>query len=207
MILLPALLLGYAAGLVRAWLMRHPFRLPKIRWMWLVSVAIIPQILAFYLPATGHLFSKEAASVALVGSQIGLCLFVWMNRRTPAFWILGLGLVLNLTVILANGGLMPVSPETIMWLMPDLPAESWQIGERFGRSKDIVLLPSQTVFPWLSDRFVTPTWYPQSAAFSLGDVVIALGAFYFLWQAGGGQTTTSTGSLFSFLFRRKVRES
>ncbi|MBX2999188.1 MAG: DUF5317 domain-containing protein [Caldilineaceae bacterium] len=175
--------------------------------MWLVSVAIIPQILAFYLPATGQLFSKEAASVALVISQIGLCFFVWMNRRTPAFWILGLGLLLNLTVILANGGLMPVSPETIMRLMPDLPAESWQIGERFGRSKDIVLLPSQTLFPWLSDRFVTPAWYPQSAAYSLGDVVIALGAFYLLWQAGGDQTTTSTGSIFSLNLRRKVRES
>jgi hypothetical protein len=206
-ILLPALLLGYLLGLLRAQLTKQPFRLPEIRWMWLVSLAVLPQILAFYLPFTGHLFSKEAASVALVSSQIGLCLFVWMNRRTPAFWILGLGLILNLTVILANGGLMPVSPETITRLMPDLPAESWQLGQRFGRSKDIVLLPSQTIFPWLSDRFVTPAWYPQSAAFSLGDVVIASGAFYLLWQAGGGQTTTSTGSLFNVLFRRKVRES
>jgi hypothetical protein len=205
-ILLPALFLGYAAGLFRAWLMNRPFRLPEIHWMWLVSVAIIPQILAFYLPATGQFFSKEAASVALVSSQIGLCFFVWINRRTPAFWILGLGLVLNLTVILANGGLMPVSPDTIMRLMPDLSAESWQVGERFGRSKDIVLLPGQTIFPWLTDRFVTPAWYPQPAAFSLGDIVIALGAFYLFWQAGGGQRTTSTGSFFRFIFRRKVRE-
>jgi hypothetical protein len=194
-------------GLLRARLMNRSFQLPEIRWMWLVSVAIIPQILAFYLPATGQFFPKEAASVALVSSQLGLCLFVWMNRRTPAFWILGLGLLLNLTVILANGGLMPVSPETIMRLMPDLPAESWQIGERFGRSKDIVLLPSQTLFPWLSDRFVTPSWYPQSAAYSLGDVVIAFGAFYLLWQAGGGQPIPSTGSFFRWNLRRKVRES
>jgi hypothetical protein len=187
--------------------MKRPFQLPEIRWMWLVSLAVIPQILAFYLPATAYLFTKEAASVALVSSQIGLCLFVWINRHIPAFWILGLGLALNLMVILANGGLMPVSPETIMRLLPDLPAESWQIGERFGRSKDVVLLPSETVFPWLTDRFVTPAWYPQPAAFSLGDIFIALGVFWLFWQAGRGPERTTTGSLFRFLFSRKVRES
>jgi hypothetical protein len=132
---------------------------------------------------------------------------VWINRRTPAFWILGLGLILNLTVILANGGLMPVSPETIIQLLPDLPAESWQIGERFGRSKDIVLLPGQMILPWLSDRFVTPAWYPQPAAFSIGDIVISLGAFYLFWQAGADPKPTLIDSVFKLIFRRKVRES
>lgn len=187
--------------------MKRPFRLPEIRWMWLVPLAMIPQLLAFYVASTGPLFSKEAASVALISSQFGLCIFVWGNRHIPAFWILGLGLIMNLTVIVANGGLMPVSPETIMRLLPDLPAESWQIGKRFGRSKDVVLLPSQTLFPWLSDRFVTPPWYPQPAAFSLGDILIAAGAFWLFWQAGGSLNAASTNSNFGFLLSRKVRES
>ncbi|MCB0072784.1 MAG: DUF5317 family protein, partial [Caldilineaceae bacterium] len=35
-----------------------------------------------------------------------------------------------------------------------------------------------------ADRFTVPDWYPQRVAFSLGDVLIALGAFGLFWSFG-----------------------
>lgn len=187
MILLPALLVGYLAGMLRARLGNRSFRVPDIHRIWIVVVAMIPQILAFFVPATGRFFSQEAASIVLVASQTGLLIFVWSNRHHKAFWILGLGLVLNLAAIVGNGGLMPISPSTLGQLVPDRPPESWQVGERLVGTKDIVLPEAQMRLSWLADRFVTPPWYPQPTAFSLGDIVIALGVFSLFWQAGGGQ--------------------
>ncbi|MBI1297034.1 hypothetical protein GC175_18935 [bacterium] len=185
MILLLALIVGYVAGVVRAKWTKRPFRLPVIRRAWIVTLALIPQFLAFYLPFTATTFSKEMASIALVASQSGLLLFIWLNRHINAFYVVGVGLILNLIVILANGGLMPISPDTIVRMVPDVPRETWIVGERLGRTKDVILAMEQMRLPWLADRFVTPAWYPEPTAFSFGDVVLAFGIVLFFWQASG----------------------
>lgn len=80
---------------------------------------------------------------------------------------------------------MPISPETVQWLLPDAPANSWQIGERLGFGKDIVLEKGDTILWFLSDRIRTPLGIGYKVAFSLGDVLIALGAFWLFWSIGG----------------------
>jgi len=126
----------------------------------------------------------ELAAAALVSSQALLLLFAWFNRKHGAFWVLGLGLILNLTVGVLNGGLMPISLDTLMKMKLDTPVASWQMGGRVGSSKDILLSPAQTRLAWLSDHFLLPAWFPYKAAFSLGDVFIAIGAFWLLWSSG-----------------------
>lgn len=127
----------------------------------------------------------EWAPILLVGSQIILLVFVWINRKKPGFWMLGAGLALNFLVIVLNGGLMPISPENVRKVYPDVPADWWQVGERLGNGKDIVLTPSTTRLWFLSDRFLLPEGLGFQVAFSLGDVLIALGAFWLLWTLGG----------------------
>ena len=39
--------------------------------------------------------------------------------------------------------------------------------------------------PWLIDRFATPRWVPFASVFSVGDVLIVLGAGMILWSAAG----------------------
>ena len=78
--------------------------------------------------------------------------------------------MLNLFVILLNGGMMPISPETIQHLYPNASPGAWQIGQRLGVGKDIVLTISETRLWFLSDRFTLPDWIPYRVAFSLGDV-------------------------------------
>jgi hypothetical protein len=192
LILLLAVLAGLLFGVTRAWYGKRPFAIPDIQSVWLVLIAFIPQWLAFYLPLTRRLATKEWAATALISSQLLLLFFVWLNRKQSAFWVLGVGLVLNLIVIGLNGGLMPISPETLAQMGAGQSVESEQIGSRVGGSKDILLPAAQTRLAWLSDRFLLPIWFPSKAAFSLGDVFIALGAFWWLWESGNSKFKKAT---------------
>jgi hypothetical protein len=185
LILLVAVVVGLLAGLARARYYGRPFILPGLRFVWLAAIVFLPQWLVFFFGPTRNLFSDQIAGFALVISQIGLLLFGWINRGQTAFKLLMLGLSLNLLVIVSNGGLMPISPETLHLLVPSRPADTWEVGRRFGTSKDRILAEADTNFAWLSDRFVTPTWISYKVAYSVGDVLIAAGACLFLWSAGG----------------------
>ena len=185
MLLVIAVFAGLLAGLLHAWLSKRGYDIPQIRHIWLVLIAFLPQWFAFYLPATRRSIPDQWAIASLVTSQFLLLAFVGLNiyqrsfRNRLGFWLLGIGLGLNLTVILLNGGLMPISPESVSHLVPDAMPGSWQIGSRLGTGKDIVLTVDQTQLWWLSDRFLLPL-PGRDVAFSLGDVLIAAGAFFVL---------------------------
>lgn len=187
MILLSAVAAGLVAGLVRAWHGGRQWQPLYLRLTWLVPVALAPQLLAFYVSPTRHLASDNLAAVALVGSQMLLLTFAWLNRHQPGFRVLGLGLALNFLVITLNGGLMPISPERVAHLAPNARAGSWQVGSRLGTGKDIVLPITTTHLWWLSDCLLLPTWFPHRVAYSPGDVLIAGGAFWLLWTLGGAE--------------------
>ena len=128
MILVLAIAAGWLSGLVRSWIVRKPYRVPELSRTWLVLVAVAPQLLIFQIPYTAGWFSDTWASAVLVISQLLLLGFVWFNRDLVGFRILGLGLILNLLVIILNGGLMPLAPETAQALYPEVSLSVWQIG-------------------------------------------------------------------------------
>jgi hypothetical protein len=178
MILLIGIIAGIVALFVRSKISGRRIEPLNLQGWWLVLVAFIPQFLAFGPPARWLKLPDGWVSVLLVVSQLILLVFAWQNRKKPGGWLLGAGLLMNFLVIFTNGGMMPINPETVHRLVPNAPTGSWQIGERLGRTKDIVLLESQTRFSFLSDRFLLPAWLNYPVAFSLGDVFIALGAFW-----------------------------
>jgi hypothetical protein len=191
MILLPAIVAGLLAGLARARRGNGSLRSPDLRLMWLVPIAFLPQWLAFDLPATRRLTTDKSAAVAMVSSQALLLIFAWLNRNQPGFWALGTGLALNLSVITLNRGLMPVSPEVVAELLPDIPADDWQVGERVGWN--IVLRVTDTRLWWLSDHLLLPAWFPYRKALSVGDLLIATGAFWYLWALGAPKREEEKG--------------
>jgi hypothetical protein len=184
MLLLLAVLAGVIAGTVRARIGKRPYQIIQFRSIWIVILALLPQIIAFYLPSTRRTIPTDLAKIFLVSSQFILLLFILHNLRLPGIWVSGLGLGLNLIVVLFNGGLMPIFPETVLQLYPEATADQIHIGERLGWSKDIVLDKEDTRLGWLGDRYLTPNFFNIRYAFSLGDVFLALGIFWTFWSFG-----------------------
>jgi hypothetical protein len=128
-------------------------------------------------------------------SHLLLLVFVWRNRRLVGIQIVGLGILCNLLVILANGGFMPITPETLIRINPGTtlginPGTTlgiWQHGFHYGFSKDVILLRGVTNLWALSDVLVLPPPFPWPTAFSLGDLMIA-GGIVVLLQGPFGWT-------------------
>jgi len=194
MILLTAVAGGLLAGLLRAKIRGRRMTSPNLRFLWLVVTAFILQLLAFNLPLTRTKLPDQAASVSLILSQFMLLVFAWSNRRQYGFRALIVGLALNLLVVVANGGWMPISPETVRRLILFAPAKSWFVGQRFGFGKDVVLPVTETRLWFLSDCLLLPRWFPYRVAFSIGDALIALGAFHALWASAGPEKESTRGS-------------
>lgn len=186
------LIAAVAALLVlgHAQLTGRSLRKVEFRLLGLVPAAVIPQLLAFYIPATRVWVPDLLAPVILVWSQLVLLGFVVLNVRRPGMPLLGLGLAMNFVVILTNGGMMPISPHTASRLSS---LETWAAGARFGSAKSVVLPTQTTIFGSLSDRIMLPDWFPYQAAYSVGDILIIAGALVLLWAMthGGKQLSQS----------------
>ena len=183
MVLGIAVAAGYLTGLLRAKLTSVPWQVPTLKYLWLVPVFFLPQLLAFYWPGMRSQMADSLVSICLIVSQAGLLFFCLLNWRLPGLLVLSLGLLLNLIVIVANGGFMPLSTQTAAQLVSMQTLNSLELGSRVGVSKDILLSPASIVFPWLADRFVPPAGFPYRFAFSLGDIFIGMGAFLLLASA------------------------
>ena len=97
--------------------------------------------------------------------------FVWLNRGYRGLWLVAVGAGLNLAVMAANGGLMPVAPAALRGLGD---ARGHQVGAPLAASKDRALPDSVARLAVLDDRLV----YQLSGlrvACSIGDLVVLAG--------------------------------
>jgi hypothetical protein len=120
--------------------------------------------------------------VVFTVSLLFLLYFIWLNRRQPGTWLLWIGVLCNYLVIVLNGGLMPISPETVQKLVPLAPAGTWQIGQRLGSTKDIVIPEEGIQVSFLADRFVQAFGPHYRVAYSIGDILIVVGIIWLLWS-------------------------
>jgi len=109
-----------------------------------------------------------------------LLLAAALNRDLPGIGLLGLGLFLNLLVVAANGGLMPISIEAARRAgLFDVIAAL----QATGRHRHVALMNEGTKLRFLGDTIVLGYPLPSAKVFSPGDILVALGAFIFLQWA------------------------
>lgn len=136
----------------------------RIRWPWLLLAALAIQLLAAYVPGEADAW-RTGAHVA--SFPLGLAV-VWANRKIPGIWLIGLGALLNGIAIVANGGVMPASLSALRTAGLDPSPDVFVNSD--------VLADPELLF--LGDVFAVPESWPFANVFSVGDVLVALGAAY-----------------------------
>ncbi|MGD8626349.1 MAG: DUF5317 domain-containing protein [Anaerolineae bacterium] len=180
--------LAVALGLIAS-LARHRSRTVEqiaaisLRSAWLALLALVlqwPLLQTLSVPPE----QLRLEQMLFLVSQLFLLAFVWRNRRLTGMWLVGLGILSNMAVIVANGGWMPIMPETLLRVNPDSILANWPRGWHYEFSKDLILLRQDTVLWMLSDILVLPPPFPWTAAFSPGDLIFAGGIVWLLQGPG-----------------------
>ncbi len=156
---LVALLLALVPGLLGGRLSR--FGVVRIRSSEVATIA-------FWLQLAGlELLSGPHALLVLlhVGSYVAAGVVVWVNRRVPGLWLVGLGGLSNGVTIAVNGGTLPASPSALA--AAGMPWET----EGFANSGVV----DGAVLAVLGDVFAVPAGWPLSNVFSVGDVLLVSG--------------------------------
>ena len=150
---------------------RWRLSLPRIelRFVPLLIGALIVQLLAIYGPLGSDDLPRR---ILMVSSYLMLLVFVGLNLRRPGLVVLGIGAFLNFLPIVANGGLMPITPETLL-KTGDIPDDA-RVGEWVEGTKDILKERDDVHLYFLSDRLTSDL--SPFRAFSIGDLIILSGA-------------------------------
>jgi len=181
------LVVAIVASIAVAWLQGGRFSSLtslSVRWGGLsVAAFALQSVFIFLTPTRSAQGPWGWQELLFVGSHLLLLTMVWANRELPGVKWIGVGLALNLLIMVANGGWMPVSPEAMvraghLQLVPSLDS-----GMRVSSSKSVVLSREETALWFLSDIFVLGRPLPFSSVFSAGDVLVAIGAFLLI-QSG-----------------------
>ena len=162
MFILYAVLAGLVVGLVSG---GSPTRLGDLRIKWgvLIALGMLAQVVLFSTPIGNQL--GDAAALVYIASNLVVLGAVAANLAIPGLAAVLVGGTSNMIAIVANGGYMPVSPDALA-AMGRLPKEGYS--NSVPRT-EVVLGP-------LTDIFTMPAWVPMANVFSVGDILIGVGA-------------------------------
>jgi hypothetical protein len=156
-----------------------------LRHIWLFALGFAIQVLVIVPPF------RPAAGWIHIASYVPLILGVAVNLHIRELWVAGLGLVLNFSVIAANGGKMPTSEAAIHSIgRPELVRYVRQ-----GRHARNAIISDKSRLAFLGDRFALPRPYPRPTVFSPGDVFLTLGVCALILRGMGSFGLRSRGGL------------
>jgi hypothetical protein len=141
----------------------------RVRYVWALWGAFITQLLIITVIPNFNTVLFEAIHIATY--VVGAVCF-WVNRRLPGAWFIAAGGALNGIVIMLNGGKLPASESALRMAGRTVSTD------HFDNSTPV----ADPVLPWLGDVFATPAWLPGHTVFSVGDIIIWGGVFWFLWR-------------------------
>lgn len=145
-----------------------------LRMMWLAPVAYALQVINRSLVPDLHLV-VTAVSYGL------LLYFAWVNIENQGVRFILIGVLLNVVVILANGGRIPVDIEAARAVGVDVDELSRRV-----LAKHAPLI-SDSRLPFLGD--VIPVPFPIARIISLGDIFAVCGSFLLVQDLMGKRIT------------------
>jgi hypothetical protein len=160
--------------LTKRW--RLAFSKIDLRFGWLVLLALLAQSVVIYVDFGD---ADVLRRFVFPASYVLLVTFVVLNRRRVGFLVIGIGMLLNLLVIVANGGLMPIAPATMERAGLEDELVELELGDSVPQTKNVLLDEGDTHLELLSDRI---TWGSSGPVpvFSIGDAVIGIGLIIIL---------------------------
>jgi hypothetical protein len=143
----------------------------KLRWVFLIPFSLFIQLLIFPLFTSRPVLVFATSSLHLLSYAL-VFLFLFLNARVLPLFLIGVGAILNVVVIAANGGYMPSSATALAragaeGVVSHLLAE--------GVYGNVKLMGEGTRLDALGDLLYLPRWVPFATAFSVGDLVMGLG--------------------------------
>lgn len=175
MFIIYAIILGIIIGYLIGGRLKNIAHRP-LKYVWLAVSGFIIQIVIF--SDIGSNINNTVIVILHAVSYILILSFVVLNRKDPGILLIGIGIMLNATVIFLNGGHMPASLESLEKTAIGRHSEILSQGSTINNS---VAITEDTLLPWLGDIFYIPSWIPFSNVFSIGDVFIAVGVcVYFI---------------------------
>ncbi len=183
MILVVAIVLSVGIGLLRRGRLTGLARVPLRLGLLAIAAFALQAFFIYQTPSHKAIGVWGWQELLFVGSYALLLVAVWANRHLAGVGLIGLGLLLNLLVMAANGGWMPITPEAVVKVGHTRLVPSLASGMRIYSSKDIILSREETRLWFLSDLFVLSRPFPVPSVFSVGDALVAVGVFALIQSA------------------------
>jgi MFS family permease len=121
--------------------------------------------------------------------------FLAANLSLPGLWLIGLGGVCNALAIAANDGVMPAHPPALE------VAGIMQVPGEFANSAAV----ADPKLWFLGDVFALPEGTPMANVFSIGDVLLLLGAGVLLHRVSNSRLAAPMGRLAAWVARTGPR--
>ena len=137
----------------------------RIRAAWLFYVAIGLQVAGYPSGVLPWSIGDSLATGLWLVSYVVLIAAVAVNVRLRGAAVVGLGMFCNLAAVLTNGGHMPARASALR-----------AAGVLYRGVHNNSAVASHPSLPWLIDRWPVPAWIPMGNVYSVGDVLIAVGA-------------------------------
>lgn len=149
----------------------------RVRAGWLVLPTLAGQVAVVELPlGPGWLLRALHVLTYIVAATV-----IWANRRIPGVLLVAAGAASNGVTIALNEGVLPARPQAL------------RVAGLEGGPNSAGLVNSGIVadakLPWLGDIFAIPASWPLANVFSIGDLMIVLGAGYASYRICGTRLT------------------
>jgi hypothetical protein len=142
----------------------------QLRWLPLVIAGYALQLLIFTPFARSPLVVFATLPIYVLSLAL-LAIWVAANWRIPGMALIAIGLALNVAVIAANSGHMPVLPEGAR-----LAGQYEALAADDPRTSKHLLMEREQVQLWLlSDIIVIPRGVPGASVLSIGDLALTVG--------------------------------